>query len=60
MAAQTTPTASSVAVTYGYDADNRRISQAANDNSWIGYPAATAKTTAYFGCLGIPDHRRSG
>jgi len=47
VAAQTAPTATSVAFTFGYDANNRLVSKAANDNSWLGYPAATPATTSY-------------
>ncbi len=46
-AAQTTPTGASVTFAHSYDANNRRVSQAANDNSWLGYPAAMAATTSY-------------
>ena len=40
--AQATPTASAVAITHAYDATNRRVGQAANDNNWISYPSAAA------------------
>ncbi len=38
---------SSVSFTHGYNAVNQRTSQAVSDNVWIGYPTATASTTAY-------------
>jgi len=44
-ATQTTPaSSSSVSFTHTYDADNRRIGQAANDNSWMLYPSGAAST----------------
>ena len=43
--AQTTPTASGSLFAYGYDATNRRISQAANDNSWWSYPGSAASVS---------------
>ncbi len=39
---QATPTASSASFTHAYDKTNRRISQAASDNSWLLYPAGTS------------------
>jgi YD repeat-containing protein len=39
---QTTPTTSAANFAFGYDATNRRISQAANDNSFWSYPGAAA------------------
>ena len=44
---QTTPTASSTTFTLGYDANNRRNSTAATDNSWWSYPANSASTLSY-------------
>jgi RHS repeat-associated protein len=38
---------SSVTFAYRYDPNNRRISQAANDNSWLLYPAGPTNTTHY-------------
>jgi hypothetical protein len=35
-----------VTFTHGYDANNRRITQAANDNSWWDYPSS-ASTISY-------------
>jgi RHS repeat-associated protein len=43
---QVTPSASSAAFTFGYDGTNRRVSQAANDNSWWNYPT-TASSVSY-------------
>jgi hypothetical protein len=45
--ARAPPTASTASFTYGYDATNRRVSQAATDKSFGSYPAATASTVAY-------------
>jgi RHS repeat-associated protein len=45
--AQAPPTASTASFTYGYDASNRRVSQAATDKSFWSYPAATASAVAY-------------
>jgi RHS repeat-associated protein len=45
--AQAAPTASSATFTYGYDATNRRVNQAATDNSYWSYPSATASTVSY-------------
>jgi hypothetical protein len=44
--AQAAHAASSAAFTFGYDGTNRRISQAANDNSWWNYPT-TASSVSY-------------
>jgi len=43
---QATPTASSTTFSYGYDATNRRVSQAATDKSWWNYPGS-AVSVAY-------------
>jgi YD repeat-containing protein len=45
--AQTAPGAASVTLTHGYNMMNQRITQAATDNSWLLYPAATAGTVSY-------------
>jgi YD repeat-containing protein len=44
--AQTTPTASTTNFAYAYDATNRRIAQAASDNSWWSYPTTADATFA--------------
>jgi len=43
---QTAPTQAGVTFTHSYDANNRRVGQAASDNSWLLYPATTG-TTSY-------------
>jgi RHS repeat-associated protein len=43
---QTTPTATSAAFGFAYDATNRRVGQTATDSSWWFYPPS-ASTTAY-------------
>jgi len=45
--AAVTPAAAAVTFTHGYVPTNRRISQAATDNTWLLYPAATPATTTY-------------
>ena len=40
-------TVSSATITLGYDANNRRNSTAATDNSWWSYPANSASTLSY-------------
>lgn len=45
-AAAPTPTTSSVTFNYGYDRNNRRISQNATDKSWWSYPTA-AENVSY-------------
>ena len=42
--AQTTPSAASVTFGHGYDGNNRRITQTANDNSWWSYPTTSNVT----------------
>ena len=37
---QTTPTVSSVSFAHTYDATNRRVAQAVNDNGWWLYPTS--------------------
>lgn len=43
---QSTPTASTVTFTYGYNAANQRISEGVSDNTWLSYPSG-AGSTAY-------------
>src|SRR6185437_13040085 len=45
--AAVTPAVAAVTFTHGYDPTNRRVSQAATDNTWLLYPPATPSTTVY-------------
>jgi YD repeat-containing protein len=43
--AQTAPTASSVTFTYGYDPNNRRVSESVTDNAWLDSPSSASSTS---------------
>jgi len=45
--ASAAPSASSVAFGHAYNAANQRVGQTVSDNSWVNYPAATARTASY-------------